>query len=110
MSPIKTSMTDFAQYDGYKKDFDFYVGSARPKGFQSREFGDRLWADVSRLLETPFDGGTITPDDHDGYNYWFDNDDLSASLLGSTGIGLRSAEPGARNAHRDLAVRGRRES
>ncbi|MEV7995714.1 hypothetical protein AB0O67_28595 [Streptomyces sp. NPDC086077] len=73
-------MTDFAQYDGYKKDFDFYVGPAQPDGFRSGEFGDRLWADVSRILGTPFDGGTITPDDHDGYTYWFDNDDLSASL------------------------------
>ncbi|AWW41986.1 hypothetical protein [Streptomyces cadmiisoli] len=73
-------MTDFAQYDGYKQDFDFYVGPARQDDFRSREFGDRLWADVSRILKTPFDGGTITPDSHEGYNYWFDNDDLSSSL------------------------------
>ncbi|MFJ4696497.1 hypothetical protein [Streptomyces sp. NPDC088766] len=73
-------MTDFAQYDGYKKDFDFYVGPVQPDDFRSEEFGSRLWADVSRILGTPFDGATITPDDHDGYKYWFANDDLSASL------------------------------
>lgn len=72
-------MTDFAQYDGYKRDFDFCVGPARPDGFRSREFGDRLWADVSRLLGTPFDGATIRPKAHGGCNYWFDNEDLSAS-------------------------------
>ncbi|MEV6160546.1 hypothetical protein AB0L71_01185 [Streptomyces sp. NPDC052052] len=73
-------MPDFAQYDGYKCDFDFYVGPAQPDAFRSREFGDRLWADVSRILGTSFEGGTITPNDCDGYNYWFDNDDLSAGL------------------------------
>lgn len=73
-------MTDFAQYDGYKKDFDFCVGPAQPDSFRSGEFGDRLWADASRILGTAFDGGTITPDDHGGCNYWFGNDDLSASL------------------------------
>ncbi|WP_394437612.1 hypothetical protein [Streptomyces sp. SGAir0957] len=72
-------MTDFAQYDGYKRDFDFCVGPARPDGFRSREFGDRLWADVSGLLGTPFDGATIRPKAHEGCNYWFDNEDLSAS-------------------------------
>ncbi|MFI0242600.1 hypothetical protein [Streptomyces sp. NPDC016845] len=73
-------MTGFAQYDGYKRDFDFCVGPARPDGFRSRAFGDRLWADVSRLLGIPFDGATITPVANDGYNYWFENEDLSASV------------------------------
>ncbi|MFF9164213.1 hypothetical protein ACF081_28715 [Streptomyces longwoodensis] len=73
-------MTDFAQYDGYKKDFDFYVGPVQPDAFRSGEFGNHLWADISRLLGTPFDGATIRPDDHDGYTYWFANDHLSASL------------------------------
>jgi hypothetical protein len=73
-------MTDFAQYDGYKKDFDFYVGPVQPDDFRSGGFGHRLWADTSRILGTPFDGATIRPDDHDGYKYWFANDDLSVSL------------------------------
>ncbi|NKQ28610.1 hypothetical protein [Streptomyces galbus] len=73
-------MTDFAQYDGYKKDFDFYVGPMQPDDVRSGEIGERLWADVSRILGTAFDGATIRPDDHDGYRYWFANDELRASL------------------------------
>ncbi|MFE9677075.1 hypothetical protein ACFYO5_23495 [Streptomyces sp. NPDC006259] len=73
-------MTDFARFDGYKRDFDFSVGPAQPDAFRSREFGDRLWTDVSRIVGTPFEGGMITPDDYDGYHYWFGNDHLSASL------------------------------
>ncbi|MEV8091510.1 hypothetical protein [Streptomyces nigra] len=83
-------MTDFAQYDGYKHDFDFHVGPARAEYFHSKAFGDRLWADLSRILEKPFEGATIEPDAPDGHRYWFGDDDLSAHLHSAP----RSRTPG----------------
>ncbi|MBQ1000348.1 hypothetical protein [Streptomyces sp. RK62] len=92
-------MTDFAQYDGFKRDFDFYVGPARPDGFRTREFGDRLWADVSRLLGVPFDGASITPGVDSGYKYWFENEDLSASVYSGPleGSGVLDQVPASLN-------------
>ncbi|MCF2538691.1 hypothetical protein K6168_23955 [Streptomyces sp. FB2] len=82
-------MTDFAQYDGYKHDFDFHIGPARAEEFHSKAFGDRLWADLSRILEKPFEGATIEPDAPDGHRYRFE-DDLSAHLHSAP----RSRTPG----------------
>lgn len=72
-------MGKFEPHGGFTKDFDFNIGLAEG-AWDCKEFGDRLWADVARILEVPFEPSTIKPSGSGGYNYWFESDDLSASL------------------------------
>lgn len=51
------------------------------------------------MLGIPFDGATIRPEADDGYRYWFENEDLSASVYSSPmeGSGVLDQVPASLN-------------
>jgi hypothetical protein len=72
-------MGTFEAHGGAKKDFDFNVGLAEGD-WDAKRFGDRLWADVARILEVSFEDSPGEPGDAGSHRYWFENDSISVSL------------------------------
>jgi hypothetical protein len=62
-----------------ERDFDFSVGPVESVG-DCKQFGDRLWADVARILEVSFAGFPGEPGDPGSHRYWFEDDAMSVSL------------------------------
>ncbi|MFG2920730.1 hypothetical protein ACGFYA_04340 [Streptomyces sp. NPDC048305] len=72
-------MGKFEVHGGTKRDFDFNIGPVENDGDWKR-FGDRLWADVARVLEVSFAASPGEPEATGGHRYWFENDRMSVSL------------------------------
>ncbi|MFJ8545575.1 hypothetical protein ACIRFH_26825 [Streptomyces sp. NPDC093586] len=72
-------MGKYEVHGGTGRDFDFNVGPMEGVGDRER-FGDRLWADVARVLEVSFAGFPGEAGDRGSHRYWFEDNAMSVSL------------------------------
>ncbi|WP_077799527.1 hypothetical protein [Streptomyces sp. JHA26] len=72
-------MGKYEVHGGVKRDFDLHAGPVESEG-DCKQFGDRLWADVARVLEVSFAGSPGEPGDRGSHRYRFEDDAMSVSL------------------------------